>query len=294
MAPEYVHAQEHVDTLATYENAFIAYLLDLIEGDIEGILADIAPLVEPLEQRYEAKGLVYGERSFLRDLQGGGKPMKRSFLFESHSSQEVLALSRALRKRVKNIKSTEFYRFNAVLPAEKAVAPTNILVHDPLYGACYRHYLDRYVHGSANAKKEGSAHYYNYVVSLFLLHLKNDLPPDLLLSVDGGKIRFGSFSVKRGNYLLSFFDSPAENVIEIEATLSLRRSVSSKARYRLLIEKALSDATRPASRNASNAPAPIARPSFAKRTRPDATATCSTSRFTATILSSRSRISSLR
>ena len=61
MTPEYVHNYENIDTLLTYENSFISYLVDLLHYEIKELLVDVTPLVDSIEENFEISGISYGK-----------------------------------------------------------------------------------------------------------------------------------------------------------------------------------------------------------------------------------------
>ena len=68
MTPEHVHSLENIDTLDTYENRFISYLVTLIEQEIKDLLINVTPLVDSIEEIFEQSGISYGKTSILNSL----------------------------------------------------------------------------------------------------------------------------------------------------------------------------------------------------------------------------------
>lgn len=169
MTPEYVRNEVSIDTVSTYENAFIAYLTDLIGQEINDLILEISPLVESLEEKYEIKGMTYGRHSIFSEL-GSKYPYDNEFQLTETNSYEALSLLKKLEKRIIHIKSTENYRLFKLFSLNKDIVPTNILIHDQSYNFCYRYYLENYQKGVKRDTFYREKNYYQYVLSLFLTY----------------------------------------------------------------------------------------------------------------------------
>ncbi|MBR2505474.1 MAG: TFIIB-type zinc ribbon-containing protein [Bacilli bacterium] len=206
-SPEYVHNIEYTDTIKTYENGFIALLVDLIEKGINNLISQLTPMVKPLEEEYEIKGLNFGKRSFLNEFSPFRQPFENVFHKEKTNSLKVYNLALKLLKRLKNIKLSELYRFNKGSFLDKNVIATNVLLHEVSYSYCYRFYLDNFLKENKEEELKKETTYYNYVVSMLISYIayygvgkskKNILNNINFDNLD--KLHFDSFSFRKGVY----------------------------------------------------------------------------------------------
>lgn len=167
LIPEYVHTVENIDTIVTYENKFIARLIDFISEEAKELLNDLLPLTESLEEKYERKGMGYNEHSLLNDFSGIDSPYKDIFTQEGGNKRKLFSLIKKVNKRCLILRNTDFYIQNK---KEQLVFPlilTNILIHDKLYAYSYKFYKDNYL-GKTNDDSSKDYDFYNYfVASLF-------------------------------------------------------------------------------------------------------------------------------
>lgn len=195
MTPEYVKNEVSIDTVSSYENAFIAYLTDLLGVEINDLILEISPLVESLEEKYEIKGATYGRRSLFQEL-GNEYLHVGEFKTTESNSYEALSLLKKLEKRIIHIKSSENYRLFKLFPLNKDIIPTNILIHNQLYNYCYKYYLDNYKNSANRDSFQKEKNYYQYVISLLLTYIyDNDLKHNL------GKVSFKEIT---NTHLLNF------------------------------------------------------------------------------------------
>ncbi len=171
MVPEYVHTVETLDSIETYENRFIALLIDAIEEDILVTLDNLSPMMESIEEHYQNKSLTFGSHSPMRDMRSKVYPYQSFLLSGNGNKEEILALARKIRRRVKNLKGTEFYKINHRHPISRNVMATNILIHDRLYSFCYRYYVNHYRREEKEERRKEIS-YFNYFFTSFLLTLK--------------------------------------------------------------------------------------------------------------------------
>lgn len=174
MTPEYVHNEVSIDTILTYENAFIALLVSALANEIHDLLNEVTPMVQSLEERFEIKGVTYGNRSLFHAVNTKDYPIKDAFFMEESNSKHALSLIKKLERRIKNIKASEFYRLTSKLHISRDIIPTNILIHDRLYNHCYKYYLENYQKISKDDQVMKETVYYNYVISMILNHLSNN------------------------------------------------------------------------------------------------------------------------
>ena len=169
MTPEYVRNEVSIDTVSTYENAFIAFLIDLLGQEVNDLILEISPLVESLEEKFEMKGITYGKHSIFSKL--GNYPFNNEFKITESNSYEALSLLKKLEKRIIFFKSTENYRLFKLFSLNKDIVPTNILIHNQAYNFCYKYYLENYQKGTKRDTFQREKNYYQYVLSLFLTHV---------------------------------------------------------------------------------------------------------------------------
>lgn len=220
MAPESIHTVETVDTINIYENQFISMLLDVLEDEVELLLADIAPLVESLQEHFERTTKTFGRSSIFEDYSKRKGPYEPFMLSNGETHEELLMLCEKLNKRIKHLKCTEFYKVTSNKRFSRNVMPTNILMHDPLYNFCYKNYLT-----SFRKEKDPFAEddlYYNYVTAVICHYFNAE--QDWLVA-NQPKITFGSnrrlelqsLRIRRGNfsYYVRFDDE--NNGVEFKA-----------------------------------------------------------------------------
>lgn len=225
ITPEYVHNEQFIDTIITYENNFIAMLIDIVDKHLKEMSYNLLPLVKSIEEEYEIKGLNYGKRSFLNEFAPFKQPFENVFKKEKTNSQKVYNLLLKLIKRVKNIKSSEFYRFNKNKFKSNVVEPTNILVHDILYSYCYRFYLDNFLTSSKDEEQKRDTLYYNYVISQLVSYIasynvgkgKTNFSKQLYFKDD--KLHFKEFGFKKGLYSFIVKEISEMNAISVEVRL---------------------------------------------------------------------------
>lgn len=171
MVPEYVHTVENIDTIDIYENRFIALLINEINDNLETIIDDITPMVESIGEHYQNNLFTFGPYSPLRNMRQKEYPYSPFLLKGNEEKEELYSLLLRIRKRVKHLKDTEFYKITSKHPISHSIKPTNILIHDKLYSYCFKYYM-------ANMRKEGNEEkrreilYYNYFLVSLLRSLK--------------------------------------------------------------------------------------------------------------------------
>ncbi len=134
--PEKVYSYTFEDNLSVYENRFIVFLIDLLSEEIDDSLA----LVDTRFFQTNFKGKVtfgrYGNYQLLQkyetDMIYGLDPDRNRLIKDL----------RNFSNRINHLKRSEFYR--RVKPiSEEEIKPTNLLIHDLDYSACFRHYLSK-------------------------------------------------------------------------------------------------------------------------------------------------------
>lgn len=260
MTPEYVHTEEHIDTIVTYENIFISLLVDEISNEVDDLLNNLTPLVKSIEEEYEIKGVSYGKNSFFRDFKPFKYPYEESFMKERSSSRKVFLLARKLLKRVKNIKASEFYRLTHKSNVDKNIMPTNILMHDAVYSYCYRFYLDNYLKNKDDDMYRKDILYYNYFLSLLFNFLANEgvanttksKEATLKFDKDNMRLAFNEISFKKGMYSFFIREDREHLGIEIEVRF-INKAIRSdtkvdedkEAKYYIMTSLTYSEANKP-------------------------------------------------
>ncbi len=139
-APEYVHYEESIDDISTYENHFIIDAFNYLYALLEEYELDYLP----------ALSMASGDN-----------------LVKEGSEEEALFIKIAsIRKRMERLKGASFYKaLGAHSRLDKRIFPTNILLKDPNYGRIYRFYLSRLSLEGSSDNKEALA--YSYLPALF-------------------------------------------------------------------------------------------------------------------------------
>lgn len=234
MIPEYVHSLETLDSIERYENAFISYLIDEIDKEIEETLSALSPFVESVEEHYQSKTASYGDFSFFHDLRKRNYPYRFFLVSEKEKKNEVLVLANKLKRKSRNLKGTEFYKLNRKNFVSSNVYPTNILIHDRLYSYCYQFYVKQ------AQKEEGKniSSFYCYCLISFLASLKEcgllkeeNFPT---LSFDEkNKIHFSPFSFSHYPFLFSV-EEEKEYAISIKVEIEDEKGMKIDSSYHLL------------------------------------------------------------
>ncbi|MCQ2772545.1 MAG: DUF2357 domain-containing protein [Bacilli bacterium] len=200
MSPEYVHSVEKVDTIDTYENRFVAYLIDKIDEEVTKLMNDLDPSFASFENYYETRGISFSPNMLLSSFETN-KPIEG--VFDANSSivgqdKVFMELSKLKRKSNKMMES-EFYKRLIKKGASLNITPTNILLHDPLYNYCFRYYRDNFL-GTTGSDSQTEQVYHNFVLLSFLDYLNNEklLPSDVVVRYENGKLVFEPFSFVKG------------------------------------------------------------------------------------------------
>lgn len=247
LVPEYVHHEEYGDTIKRYENSFVILLLGQIERDLRDLESELLPAVAPFEAIVERGGLDFGKHSPLTEFEGQDLPYSSVFRQVRSDASNVYALARRIRKMLKNVTGTEFYRIlSKEKPIDPEVIPTNILLHDPRYNKLFRFYEERY---RAEGKFQDDAQdvlYYNYVLlSMFaFLSRKKALPKKGKLSLDpvSGRFHFETFSYGRGPFEIRVEENKEALGFYLTSRLSGEPDPKkANARYRVLVSKDLDE-----------------------------------------------------
>lgn len=208
MSPEYVHTVENVDTINTYENQFISMFIDELSEDVDLLLSDIAPLVESLQEHFERTDKTFGQHSMFKGFAKSKAPFTPFMLSnEMNDREKLLMLVRKLQKRLRNLRSTEFYKLTSNKRFNHSVIPTNVLIHDPKYNFCYKMYVASYQKKGAQDKENDL--YYNYVVTSFAKYFAStqlmvpDNKPSISLD-EYNNINLQSVKVRKDNFSFTF------------------------------------------------------------------------------------------
>ncbi len=174
MEPEFVDTHTGEDDYCIYENKFIFFLADRIKKDIFEIESQSDRFYFSLLGEYQSDAVTYARPSFLTTLNVKGD-YPYPHVFSSTSSQTFLLdekLKKA-RRYMSHIFRSSLYREVSKYEISPNIMPTNILLHDNLYGFCYRYYKETY-------QKEGEKQlgddilYYDFVIGDMMLALSKD------------------------------------------------------------------------------------------------------------------------
>lgn len=125
MAPEQVYYTQNIDEIKTYENRFVVHLIDMVAARLNEYAAFYSFLV----------GTVAGELSK-----------------SSSDTERAFDKMESLSKKIRRIKETFFYREVSKAPTNFArVQPTNMLLKNRAYGACYKFYVKHVAYGDRGA-----------------------------------------------------------------------------------------------------------------------------------------------
>ena len=241
MAPEYAYSYESVDNIDIYENRFISHLIDEIDDEISYALDHVASLSESLDEHYQNNQLLFGEYSFLRNIQGMSYPYSSFGLKSGKASKSIFLLARKAKRTIKNLKGTSFYKITSKHPHSGYYKPTNILIHDKLYSYCYRFYCANYKKNDSETRQENIL-YFNYFFVSLLSYLKenkllksSDMPE---IAIDEeGMIVFSSFEVARRPFTFSFREDKSNIGLSIDTTISFDEREERSSLCLLLREK---------------------------------------------------------
>lgn len=224
--PEYVHTVESIDTIVTYENKFIARLIDFVSEEAKDLLNDLLPLTESLEEKYERRGMGYNEYSLLNDFNKLNYPYTDIFINEGGNKKKLFNLIKKVNKRSLVLKNTNFYIQNK---KEHLVFPlilTNILIHDKLYAYAYRFYKDNYL-GNNDNDSDKDKDFYSYLVGslLFTLsknkNIKFSSSKKCILYIDENKnIRFSNLMFKNKFFTYTLNDDFENLGIKIDVSFN--------------------------------------------------------------------------
>ena len=192
MEPEFVDTHTGEDDYCIYENKFICFLADRIKKDIFELESQSDRFYSSLLKEYQSDAVTYARPSFITTLNVKGD-YPYPHVFSSASSQTFLLdekLKKA-RRYLSHIFRSTLYKEVSKYEISPNIMPTNILLHDTLYGFCYRYYRETY-------RQEGEKQlgddilYYDFVIGDMMLALsKNgfDVKADGLFTYsDDGRI----------------------------------------------------------------------------------------------------------
>lgn len=241
MVPEYVHSLETIDSIDIYENRFIALLIDEISEDVSCSLEDVSAMVESIGERYQNDRFTLGRYSPFRDLRNKRYPYTLFLLKRNGSKEELCALAKKIKRRMRNLKGSEFYAIASKHPISPSVRPTNILIHDKLYSYCYRYYVSHYKAKEAEERKKQIL-YFNYFLCSFLRRAKER---ELLneancpsVSFDGEDLlTFSSFALSLSPFTLTFRQDKANLALLLDVTLHCDRIERTCGYYLLCRER---------------------------------------------------------
>jgi len=241
LEPEYVYSLENSDEIVTYENRFIALLIERSKRECQDLLRSYAPFEKSVAQAFDGAPASYSSYGVYGDLESFGTPSKGLLLEEEgEGSSLALTLRKAYRK-CQSLEESYFYRTMAAHPFVGEVTPTNVLMHDPLYNAAYRYYRSHY----AKLGHEGSSEelYRNYAYLRFFLCLGEENRGVLQgLSLTDGHLSVKPFAYETDSFRLSFDYEENGVALSIEATWKAVPGLS--AHYRIIPVLSLEEETK--------------------------------------------------
>ncbi len=244
MAPEYAYAYENVDNIDIYENRFISHLIDEIDDEISYALDNMASLNESLDEHYQNNQLLFGKYSFLRNIQRMSYPYTSFTLKSAKANKDIFTLARKVKKTIKNLRGTNFYKVTSKHPHSGYYKPTNILIHDKLYSYCYRYYCANYKKNESNNRQEDIL-YFNYFFISFLSYLKEKKllksknMPKVTFDYEG-MITFSPFKIIQSPFTFSFKENKGDVGLNIDVSLKFDEHEECSSLYLLLREKTTS------------------------------------------------------
>lgn len=242
MVPEYVHTVETIDTIDIYENRFIAMLIKELEEDIALAEDDLSPLVESIEEHFQNKSLTFGTYSIVRNLRKEENDYP-DFVKdrEDQSKEDLINLVRKIHRRLRNMKSTEFFKITSKRPIKGNIIPTNILIHDRLYSYCYRYYVEHYKKDEKDERKD-TIYYFNYVLASLLLTLKRKgiLKKEEISSLTFDEediLSFDSITLQDSRFTFTIEEDKKNLGLHILTTLSFDEKKETSDYYLIIREK---------------------------------------------------------
>ncbi len=223
MVPEYVHSVETIDSIDIYENRFISLLIDEIYEDLSSSLEDMTPMVESIGEHYQNNEFTLGKYSPIRDMRAKHYPYTSFILKRNGSKEELYASAKRIKRRMKNMKGTEFYSITSKHKISPSIRPTNILIHDKLYSYCYRYYVSHYKTKDTEERKNQIL-YFNYFFCSFLRLLKergllNEKNRPSLSFDNEEMMTFSPFSIKHEPFTIKFDQDKTHVALLIDVTL---------------------------------------------------------------------------
>lgn len=213
MSPEYVHINKYDDSFVTYENSFIAFLVDILEKKLHECLSNIIPFSKSIEEEYGQSGLNFGKYSILKEFDMFQNSEVNVFKGNKVNTSEILKNITSGLKKIKNIKESQLYKFNKKKIKLKNIIPTNILLHESNYGYCYRFYLDNFLKEGEEFSRKLDIAYHNYVLVNMLRQLASYMQDKdkMSLSLDKeGILKFDFMKLKINHFLLDVKSSESD------------------------------------------------------------------------------------
>ena len=240
MVPEYVHSVETIDSIHTYENRFIALLIDEMDEAIDRVLAELNPLMESIEEHYQHKEMSFGKYSPFHDMRKNRYPYSSFFLQADDTKDKVYNLARRIKRKTKNMKGTEFYKINCKPKLSKNVIPTNILIHDKLYSFCYRYHVEHFRKAEQENRKR-EIMYYNYFLTSFVNCIRklNLLPddPSLLSFGREGILELYPFAFDQFPFEFHIKADPENLILKIQVQVKDNERVLSETNDAIIIRE---------------------------------------------------------
>lgn len=144
MVPSKVYYREYTDEIKTYENYFIVQLINAISKEVENYSSSFSSIILKLNEN---------------NILTNGKEDQNS----------IIGLIDNINRKLLSIKSTHFYKFiNKDKRKIQNVTPTNVLLTNRLYNACFRFYKELLIYGDSDSiNKYLTLYYYCLIIKYF-------------------------------------------------------------------------------------------------------------------------------
>lgn len=194
--PEYVHYSQSIDKIETYENCFVAMLINNIH--------------EELNRYYDF---------YVMQLKTYDRINNVSLTIDD--AYDALLKVEKLLKRVKYLKNSYFYkRVSKVRFKMENIKLTNILLHNRLYNYCYKFYLKLKVY-SQGAKLSNEFNLYYFFLLLKVLNRNNyeleslEEEADVLTLQKNEKFKLPTLVFKKEDFVISLKKEKFGYIVDI-------------------------------------------------------------------------------
>ena len=193
MAPEHLHKKVSGDTFLLYENRFVSYLLDFVESELSNLSRGYEKKIGTLQSHFGTDVFGYGKYGPFASFDEKSLPVRGILSTGSEQFHLDAGAVSELSKRCSVLKATPFYR--EVRKAGNGCGewmPTNILLKDPRYSACFKFYKK---YRSSQEETQCLSLYRDYVLFRIMRDLKekytfNEAINKIKISRESGELIF--------------------------------------------------------------------------------------------------------